>query len=167
MMRMLSEAGRKDGVSLAIIVVSVLVFAGCSMGSNNFRPTPIPALVLDCFAIGMMNATDLPFGWQYGGSYGSETSDGIRRSVIYYGAHFDKQPLVNVSQIMWIYASDTLSTSAYKAAVAEAIPQKSANVWVRPSELSFPTHADEISIACHSVQINDIPAQMRDSSTLR
>ncbi len=96
----------------------------------------------------MMDATDLPFGWGHRASYAVDEFGGVGRVIMYSGANPRSKPFVSVSQYIIIYPDEQRSSSAYDTAVAEAIPAAYADKWVRPPELDFQGHADEVVIAC-------------------
>ncbi len=118
-----------------------------------------PQSTLRRFALGLIDATDLPLGWGYRSLGTVEVANGVGRSVTLHGVNPRTMPFVNVGQNLVIYDNEVESIAAYEKTVSETIPPPYAHVWLQPPELDFRGHADQITIACMSVSINGIPAQ--------
>ncbi len=124
------------------LILSVAVLAAC-MPSDPLKQAAIRRHGWDA-----LNATDLPFGWGHPWDNTITEPDGYGLQVVYYGANPRSQSYVNVNQRLVYYRTAESSQAAYQAAVAEAIPASAAHKWVRPPELDFTAHADEVTIAC-------------------
>lgn len=116
------------------------------------------SLVLRRFGTGMVDATDLPFGWGDRRMTVAEVPGAIGRNVTYY-AEGPGRSYVNVGQQMRIYPDENTAQIAYEEIVAQAFPAKSADRWLTPTELEFTGRADQLKIACLPGSINGMPFQ--------
>lgn len=133
--------------------VALLSLGGCIRD-------PFPSAVRQQVNLGLIDGTDLPFGWGYRSGKPLDVPGGYGQDVGFHGADPAKYPFVLVTQTLEIYPDETASHGAYQAWVARAIPPAYADVWVQPLELQdFQNKADEISIACMAVRINGIPTR--------
>ncbi len=67
---------------------------------------------------------------------------------------------VRASQSIALYAGETESDAAYRAAAREMIPVGYEDQWPRPPELDFTTQADAITVGCSDASVFDgIPAR--------
>ncbi len=148
---MMLQRGLQSLLAIALaLVLGAVVLAAC-MPSD-----PLAQEAIRRHAVDTLNATDLPFGWGHRWSDSIKSPDGYGLRVVYYGADPRSQSYVNVSQRLVYYRTVELSQAAYQAAIAEAIPAAAAHKWVRPPELNFTAHADEITVACLAGRINGI-----------
>lgn len=108
------------------------------------------------FATGMVDATDLPFGWGDRRSTAAEVPGAIGRNITYY-AEGPGRSYVNVGQQMMIYPDESAARLAYETIVAESFPAEYADRWLTPPELEFQGRSDQMKIACLSGAINGIP----------
>ena len=108
------------------------------------------------FASGMVDATDLPFGWGDRRSTAAEVPGAIGRNITYY-AEGPGLSYVNVGQQMMIYPDENAARLAYEAIVAEAFPAAYADRWLTPREMEFVGRSDQMKIACLSGTINGMP----------
>lgn len=113
-------------------------------------------LVLRKFGTGMVDGTDLPFGWGDQRITVTEVPGAIGRNAAYYAEGVGRS-YVNVSQQMRIYPDENAAQLAYEEIVAQAFPAKSADRWLTPAELQFTGRADQMKIACLSGLINEMP----------
>ncbi len=113
-------------------------------------------LVLRKFGAGMVDGTDLPFGWGDRRMTVAEVPGAIGRNLTYY-AEGPGRSYVNVGQQMRIYPDENAAQMAYENIVAQAFPAKSADRWLTPAELEFTGRADQMKIACLSGSINGMP----------
>lgn len=108
------------------------------------------------FATGMVDATDLPFGWGDRRSTAAEIPGAIGRNITYY-AEGPSRSYVNVGQQMRIYPNEEAARSAYEETVARAFPAEYSDSWLTPPELEFEGRSDQMKIACLSGSINGMP----------
>ena len=108
------------------------------------------------FATGMVDATDLPFGWGDRRSTTAEVPGAIGRNITYY-AEGPVRSYVNVGQKMMIYPDESAARLAYETIVAEAFPAKYTDLWLTPPELEYQGRSDQMKIACRSGLIDGIP----------
>lgn len=137
-------------VNLAAVVLVSL--SGCIRD-------PFPPAVRQQVSLGLIDGTDLPFGWGYRSGKPLDVPGGYGQDVGFHGANPDKYSFVLVTQRLEIYPDESVSRAVFQTRVNEAIPPDYADVWVQPPELDFQGGADEIRIACMAVQINGIPTQ--------
>jgi len=117
----------------------------------------MPPAVRQQVRLGLIDGTDLPFGWGYRSGKPLEVPGGYGQDVGFHGANPDQYPFVLVTQTLEIYPDESASRTAYQAWIDKAIPPAYADVWVQPPELEgFRGSADEIHIACMAVHINGI-----------
>ncbi len=117
----------------------------------------IPDDVLHRFALGRIQADDLPFGWSRSLSYPADIPGAFGRLVTFYGANMDTHPFVNVNQTIYIYDSEAASRADYSTRVADGFPAGFPDLWKPVTDLDLPQQADEAKLACHSGFANDIP----------
>ena len=113
-------------------------------------------VVLLRFSTGMVDATDLPFGWGDRRSTVAEVPGAIGRNITYY-AEGPGQSYVNVGQQMMIYPDENTARLAYEEIVVQAFPAEYADRWLTPPELEFEGRSDQMKIACLSGLINGMP----------
>jgi len=143
---------------LATLGLCLVGLAACSLPFNRMTSPGTPESPTARIERGLMDATDLPFGWSRRSTgVPQDQMGGIARYRDYQGPPRYTIPFVRAGQIIYLYANETESRAAYKALVAENIPPASASKWPWPAELNFPTHADEITIGCMAWVIDDIP----------
>lgn len=120
----------------------------------------MPPAVRQQVRLGLIDGTDLPFGWGYRSGRPLEIADGYGQSVGFHGSNPDKYTFVLVTQRLEIYSNELASHNIYLTRVDEFIPPAYADVWVQPPEMQdFQSGADEISITCMAVRINGIPTR--------
>lgn len=143
---------------LVILGLWLVGLAACSLPFSRMTGPGTPESPTARIERGLMDATDLPFGWSRRSTgVPQDQMDGIARYRDYQGPPRYAMPFVRAGQIIYLYANETESRTAYKALVAENIPPASANKWPWPPALSFPTHADEITVGCMAWVIDNIP----------
>jgi hypothetical protein len=143
---------------LAILGLWLVGLAACSLPLSRMTSPGTPESPTARIERGLMDATDLPFGWSRRSTGVPQDQMGaIARYRDYQGPPRYAIPFVRAGQIIYLYANETESRAAYKELVAENIPPASANKWPWPPELSFPTHADEITVGCMVWVIDNIP----------
>jgi hypothetical protein len=142
-----------------IVLFGILAITVIDPQVRNLDLRPVPHSAQERFAIGMMDATDLPASYNLRDGKPIDVSGAVAREVVYFGADPRSQPWVNVSQTMAIYPNREASRTGYEAAAAEDIPPQYADAWIRISELQYKGHADKILAACLPGQINGIPVQ--------
>ena len=108
---------------------------------------------------GLMDATDLPFGWR-------RESTGVPRDLRGEVARYRdyRGPMgspifVRAGQSNALYSTLTDSEAAYKETAANEIPAAYADHWPHPTELDISHHADEITIGCLDGVLNGISAK--------
>jgi hypothetical protein len=137
----------------------VSLTAAVLMGLSGCIRDPFPPAVRQQVNLGLIDGTDLPFGWGYRSGKPLDVPGGYGQDVGFHGADPAKYPFVLVTQTLEIYPDETASRVAYQIWVDRAIPPAYVDVWVQPPELDFRGNADEMKIACMSVHINSIPTQ--------
>jgi len=113
--------------------------------------------VLRRFALGRIQAYDLPFGWSRSLDYTHDVPGAFGESVTFYGANMDTYPFVNVGQIIYIYDSEAASRADYATRIADGFPAGVPDLWKPVTDLTLPQQADEAKLACHSGFANNIP----------
>ena len=113
--------------------------------------------VLRRFATGMIDATDLPFGWGGRESSSPDRPGSVGQSISYYGAG-PGVTHVNVRHRLFVYPTEEASAAGYEQAVAESIPPAYSDKWVAPPELQIESQADQFIARCLPAVINDSPA---------
>ncbi len=114
-------------------------------------------LVLRRFATGMVDATDLPFGWGGRESSSPDRPGSVGQSISYYGAG-PGVTHVNVRHRLFVYPTEEASAAGYEQAVAESIPPAYSDKWVAPPELQIESQADQFIARCLPAMINGAPA---------
>ena len=114
--------------------------------------------VLRRFSTGMVNATDLPFGWGHRASSIPELPGAVGRSVSYLGADAGSS-FVNVRQRVFIFPTDRNSAAGYDQVVSQSIPEQYADRWILPPELDIETQADQLTVRCLAGSANGLPIQ--------
>jgi hypothetical protein len=147
-----------SGIAL-VVLIGLLTITVSDPRIRSLDLRPVPRSPQERFAIGMMDATDLPASYNIRQGKPIDIPGAVAREVVYFGADPRSQPWVNVSQTMAIYPNQEASRAGYEAAVAEAIPSQYADAWLQVPELQFQEHADAITAACLPTQINDLPVQ--------
>ncbi len=139
-------------VEVAVLIACIWMLQGCVIRSTSSESE----LVLQRFATGTLDATDLPFGWGDVRSSPAEQPNAVGRNITYYGAGPGK-PYVNVGQRMLIYPNELEGEKAYQSLVEQAFPIAYADRWQAPTALEFSERADQIRFACQSGLINGQP----------
>ncbi len=134
------------------VAVCLFLIVGCTESYQSGES----AFVLSRFAAGMVDATDLPFGWGDRRSTAAEVPGAIGRNITYY-AEGPGRSYVNVGQQMMIYPDESAARLAYETIVAESFPAEYKDQWLTPPELEFQGRSDQMKIACLSGAINGIP----------
>ena len=137
---------------ISLCLMASLLLGGCFHDE-------MPPAIRQQVRLGLIDGTDLPFGWGYRSGKPLEVPGGYGQDVGFHGADPAKYPFVLVTQTLEIYPDETASRTAYQAWADRAIPSAYADVWVRPPELDYRGNADEIKIACMSMHDNGIPTQ--------
>ena len=137
---------------ISLCLMASLLLGGCFHDE-------MPPAIRQQVRLGLIDGTDLPFGWGYRSGKPLEVPGGYGQDVGFHGADPAKYPFVLVTQTLEIYPDETASRTAYQAWVDRAIPSAYADVWVRPPSLDYRGNADEIKIACMSMHDNGIPTQ--------
>ena len=107
---------------------------------------------------GLMDATDLPFGWRLDSTgVPRDLPGGIARYRDYRGP-VGSPIFVRAGQSVALYATIEDSEAAYEETAANEIPATYVDKWPWPRDLDFATRADQIIIGCHDGVFNDIPA---------
>ncbi len=133
----------------AIIVWAVVLNVSCQAPDGS-------EYAVRRFATGMVDATDLPFGWGDRRSTAAEVPGAIGRNITYY-AEGPGRSYVNVGQQMRIYPDENAARLAYETIVAKTFPAEYADRWLTPPELEFEGRSDQMKIACLSGSINGMP----------
>lgn len=109
----------------------------------------IPELYQRMVATGLMNATDLPYGWGRRAFSVHDSRDVVHRSVTYRrgGPGIYSIP---VSHSIMIYRNEEESKAAFLAETTESFPAAYADRWITPPEMVIAAKADEIRIECLS-----------------
>ena len=145
---------------LAILALWLVGLAACSLPLSRMTSPGTPESPTARIERGLMDATDLPFGWSRRSTgVPQDQMGGIARYRDYQGPPRYAIPFVRAGQIIYLYTNETESCAAYKVLVAENIPPKYADKWPKPLELDFPVRADEITVGCISAIMDDIPAK--------
>ncbi len=109
---------------------------------------------------GLMDATDLPFGWRRESTgVPRDLPGGIIARYRDYRGPTDTPIFVRAGQSIALYASETESDAVYQKAAKEMIPIEYVDKWPKPTELDFAIQADSIIIGCHAGVINGISAR--------
>lgn len=110
---------------------------------------------------GMLDATDLPLGWRRESTgVSQDLTGGIVARYRDYRGPANTPIFARDGQSIALYASETESDAAYRAAAREMIPVGHEDQWPRPPELDFTTQADAITVGCSDAGVFDgIPAR--------
>lgn len=146
---------RINRVSLGVIAHAVIFFLAVALNVSCQAPDGAE-YAMRRFATGMVDATDLPFGWGDRRSMAAEVPGAIGRNITYY-AEGPGRSYVNVGQQMMIYPDESAARLAYETIVAEAFPAEYADRWHTPPELEIGGRSDQMKIACLSGSINGMP----------
>lgn len=152
-----------QGRNPLILVVVLLGLVGPAACVMPFAPSVSPGMPespINRLERGLMDATDLPFGWSRRSTgVPNETRGSLAaRYRDYQGPQRDAMIFVRVGQTIYLYPNETESGVAYKSAIAEIIPAEYSDQWPWPPELDISTHADELTIGCSPLVINDVSA---------
>lgn len=109
---------------------------------------------------GMLDATDLPFGWRRESTgVPQDLTGGIIARYRDYRGPANTPIFVRAGQSIALYASETESDAAYRATARKVIPVGHEDQWPRPPELDFTMQADAITVGCNAAGVFDgIPA---------
>lgn len=151
----MSNSSRKNIAFRLMLFSTVCIFTlvACSAQSR----TGESELVLRRFATGMVDATDLPFGWGDRRSAFSDRPGSVGQSISYSGAGAGITP-VNVHHRLFVYPTEEASAAGYEQAVAERIPPAYSDKWIAPPELQIQSQADQFIARCLPALINGAPA---------
>ena len=109
---------------------------------------------------GMLDATDLPFGWRLESTgVPQDLTGGIIARYRDYRGSMGTPIFVRAGQSVALYASEADGDAIYQATVKEMIPVEYEDQWPRPPELDFTTQADAITVGCSAGVFNEIPAR--------
>jgi len=107
---------------------------------------------------GLMDATDLPFGWRRESTgVPQDLVGGIMARYRDYRGSVNTPIFVRAGQSIALYASVGESEAAFQRATAEMFPAGYEDQWPHPPELNFTTHADVIRVGCSDGVFNGIP----------
>lgn len=146
------------GLSLVGLLVVLQTVTACMASQGPLGGTIPTETPINRLERGLMDATDLPFGWR-------RESTGVPRDLRGeiaryrdYRGPISSPIFVRAGQSIALYSTLTDSESAYAEAAAAMIPKDYADKWPWPPELDFATHADQIVIGCHPGFFNDVKA---------
>jgi len=146
-------------IVLAALLLFLFGFVACVVPSSLIRPV-LSESPINRIERGLMDATDLPFGWSRRSTGVPQDPMGsVARYRDYQGPSRYAIPFVRAGQTIYLYPSETESRTAYKNLVADNIPAAAIDKWPQPPELDLPLHADESTIGCMAWIINNIPNQ--------
>ena len=146
---------RINRVSLGVIAHAIIFVWAVALNVSCQAPDG-SEYAMRRFATGMVDATDLPFGWGDRRSTAAEIPGAIGRNITYY-AEGPGRSYVNVGQQLIIYPDKSAARLAYETIVAEAFPAVYADRWLTPPELEIGGRSDQMKIACLSGSINGMP----------
>jgi len=146
---------RINRVSLGVITHAVIFVLAVALNVSCQAPDG-SEYAMRRFAAGMVDATDLPFGWGDRRSTAAEVPGAIGRNITYY-AEGPGRSYVNVGQQMMIYPDEDAARSAYEEIAAQSFPAEYSDRWLTPAELEFEGRSDQMKIACLSGSINGMP----------
>jgi hypothetical protein len=159
MMKQSWRASWRSWLGLLGLLVALQITTAClaplsqSMGATSTE-TPINRIER-----GMLDATDLPFGWRRESTgVPQDLTGGIIARYRDYRGPGSTPIFVRAGQSIALYASEAESDTAYQATAKEMIPAGYEDQWPRPAELDFTTQADAIIIGCSAGIFNGIPA---------
>lgn len=140
--------------SAAIVIVCAATLASCS----SEYPPGESALVWQKFAAGMVDATDLPFGWGDRRSIVLDVPNAIGRGISYTAD--SRTSYANVNQHIMIYPSADDARMAYEQAAANAFPAAYADKWLGQPDLAPYSEADQMRSACLPGLVNGLSQQV-------
>ncbi|MBK7202338.1 hypothetical protein [Candidatus Amarolinea dominans] len=147
------------GLSLAGLLVVLQTVMACMASQGPLAGTIPTETPINRLERGLMDATDLPFGWR-------RESTGVPRDLRGEVARYRDyrgptgSPIfVRAGQSLVLNPMTKDSETAYEEAAATMIPAGYADKWPWPPELDFATHADQIIIGCNPGVLNDIPVR--------
>ena len=159
MMKQSWRASWRSWLGLLGLLVALQITTAClaplsqSMGATSTE-TPINRIER-----GMLDATDLPFGWRHESTgVPQDLTGGIIARYRDYRGPGSTPIFVRAGQSIALYASEAESDAAYQATAKEMIPTGYEDQWPRPAELDFTMQADAIIIGCSAGIFNGIPA---------
>ena len=146
------------GLGLIGLFFVLQMTTGCVAPQGLFVGTTPTETPVNRLERGLMDATDLPFGWR-------RESTGVPRDLRGEVARYRDyrgptgSPIfVRAGQSLALYSTLTDSEAAYEEAAAAMIPKDYADKWPWPPELDSAMHADQIVIGCNPGFFNDIKA---------
>ena len=136
------------------ILTACLGPLGSSMGATSTET------LINRVERGMLDATDLPFGWRHESTgVPQDLTGGIVARYRDYRGPANTPIFVKAGQSTALYASEAESDAAYRATARKVIPVGHEGQWPRPPELDFTTQADAITVGCSAAGVFDgIPA---------
>lgn len=151
----MSNSLRPNG-AFRLLLSSIICICTLAACWAQYRPGE-SEFVLRRFATGMVDATDLPFGWGNRESSFSDRPGSVGRSISYYGAG-PGITHVNVRHWLYVYPTEEASAAGYEQAVAESIPPAYSDEWMAPPELQIESQADQFIARCLPAMINGAPS---------
>lgn len=140
----------------ARIVAVLALLAWAVWFYADYSKHQIPELYQRMVEMGLMNATDLPYGWGRRSFSVHDSPDAVNRAVTYYRGGPGTYS-IPVSHSIMIFPSEEESKSAFQAETTQSFPPAFADRWITPPEMVFYTKADEVRIACLLGSINGVP----------
>jgi len=149
----------RHGLGLAALFCVLQMVTSCATLRSPLVGTTPTETPINRLERGLMDATDLPFGWSLRSTGAPRNSNGaiLARYRDYQGPQGGAMPFVRTGQQMYLYHNETESREAFQKLVTDSIPSEFADKWPRPVELDFRLHASESRIGCSSGLVNNIP----------
>jgi len=146
--------------SITIFVLCMIALVSCTPNAP-ITGTLTPQTPINRLEQGMMDATDLPFGWGIRSTGAPRDLNGATFAWYrdYQGPPRNAMPFVRAGQIIYLYSSEIESRGAYQELVNTNFPPVAVNLWPHPKELAVTLRAEENTIGCMSGSVNDIPHQ--------
>jgi len=149
----------RRGLSLAGLLVVLQTVIACMASQGPLVGTVPTDTPVNRLERGLMDATDLPFGWRRESSGVPRDLRGEVARYRDYRGPTGSPIFVRAGQSIALYSTLTDSEAAYKETAANEIPAAYADHWLHPTELDISHHADEITIGCLDGVFNGISAR--------
>lgn len=146
-------------LSLAGLLLVLQAATACMGSRAPFAGTISTDTPINRLERGLMDATDLPFGWRReSGGVPRDLRGEVARYRDYRGP--TGSPIfVRAGQSIALYSTLANSDAAYKETAASEIPATYMDHWLHPTELDISHYADEITIGCLDGVFNGISAK--------
>lgn len=148
----------RRGLGLAGLFCVLQMASSCATLQSPLAGTTPTETPINRLERGLMDATDLPFGWRRESTGVPHDLRGEVARYRDYRGPTGSPIFVRAGQSIALYSTLTDSESAYAEAAAAMIPKDYADKWPWPPELDLAMHADQIVIGCNPGFFDDIKA---------